>query len=271
MKLLHFLALGSLALCQATLAEPEWKKELTSSEPGPCSKLPPCTLGMQISWKGMLDAGRLRIEFDPADAVKPGVFAVRSSAASTGPATLLFPYQSHFWSELDPASLKPRFFHAVETDHREKVTTTVRHFADRVETLEITEALHKKASPERSERVFHHGPVFDIFSAMLHVRGQKLEDGDAITLVIQPFDNPYLLRVKVLGREVHRDRKTIKLSMGMRKIDRETLNLRPYKKMKGDATLWLSDDENRIPVELRAAVFIGDIRAVLTDFRTAWN
>jgi hypothetical protein len=37
--------------------------------------------------------------------------------------------------------------------------------------------------------------------------------------------------------------------------------------MKRAATLWLSDDEHRVPVELRAAVFIGDVRAVLTDFR----
>jgi hypothetical protein len=256
-----------LAVCQIAIAEPEWKNELTSHEHGAWPKLHPCTLDMQVSWKGMMNAGRLCIEFAPKDAGKPGLFVVRSSAASTGPASVLFPYQSQFWSELDPASLKPRFFHAVETDHREKVTTTARHFADRVETVEITEALHKKTAPERSERVFHHGPVFDIFSSMLHVRSQKLDDGDTITLIIQPFDNPYLLRVKVLGREIHNDRKTIRLSVGMRKIDRKTLELRPYKKMKRDATLWLSDDADRIPVELRAAVFIGDIRAVLTDLR----
>jgi hypothetical protein len=29
------------------------------------------------------------------------------------------------------------------------------------------------------------------------------------------------------------------------------------------ATLWLSDDADRVIVELRAAVFIGDVRAVL--------
>jgi hypothetical protein len=256
-----------VAVCQIAIAEPAWKNELTSPTPGAWSKLPSCTLEMQVSWKGMLDAGKLRIEFAPEDAVKPEVFTVRSSAASTGPAALLFPYQSHFWSELEPASLKPRFFHAVETDHREKVTTSARHFADRVETVEITEALHKMTAPVRSARVIHHAPVFDIFSAMLHVRSQKLDDGDVITLVIQPFDNPYLLRVKVLDREIHRDRKTIRLSVGMRKIDRNTFELRPYKKMKRDATLWLSNDQDRIPVELRAAVFIGDVRAILTGFR----
>ena len=66
---------------------------------------------------------------------------------------------------------------------------------------------------------------------------------------------------------MHNDRKTIRLSVGMQKIDRKTLELRPYKKMKRDAMLWLSDDDDRIPVELRAAVFIGDVRAVLTGFR----
>lgn len=267
MKHYRFPALVAFAACHLAAAEPTWKNELTSSEPGEWPALPHNSLDMQVSWKGMLEAGRLKIEFAPRDAAKPGTFVVRSTAASNGPAALLFPYQSHFWSELDSVSLKPRYFHAVETDRRETVTTTVRHFADRVEAVEITQPLHKAAASERAEHVFRQTPVFDIFSAMLHVRSRKLEDGDNITLLIQPFDNPYLLRVKVVGREIHNDRKTIKLSVGMRKIDRKTLELRPYKKLKRDATLWLSDDEDRIPVELRAAVFIGDVRAVLADFR----
>lgn len=267
MKSALSLALVTLAAIHLAAAEPAWKNELSPPAPGPWPALPPCALDFQMSWKGMLDAGRLRIEFAPKDAAKRGSLVVRSSAASTGPAAVLFPYQSHFWSELNPASLRPKFFHAVETNRSETVTTTTRHFADRVEAVEITKALHEKSDPKRSERVFHHRPVFDIFSAMLHVRSCKLETGDRITLVIQPFNSPYLLRVKVLGREIHNERKTIRLSVGMRKIDRKTLELRPYKKLKRDATLWLSDDKDRIPLELRAAVFIGDIRAVLTDFR----
>ena len=110
-------------------------------------------------------------------------------------------------------------------------------------------------------------PLPGYASAMLHVRSQKLDDGDQITLVVHPFGTPYLLRVKVLGHENHLDRKAIKLSVGMRKIDRKSLDLLPYKKMRSDATLWLSDDADRIPVELRADVFIGDIRATLTGFQ----
>jgi hypothetical protein len=245
-------------------AAPAWERELTAAKPGPWPAIAPCTLEYQVSWKGMLDAGRLRMEFAPKDTKKPGLLVVRSTAKSTGAASALFPYQSHFWSEIDPATLRPRFFHAVETDRRETVTTRVRHLPGRVMAAEIIKPLGKGPVVER-EHEFRFSPLYDIFSAMLHVRSQKLAPGDRVTLAIHPFDNPYLLRVTVVGREIHRDRKTIRLSVDMRKIDRETLDLRPYKKMKRAATLWLSDDAQRVPVELRAAVFIGDVRAVLTD------
>jgi hypothetical protein len=265
MRVLVLLLLAVSAL-SALSAAPAWQRELTAAKPGPWPAIAPCALDYQVSWKGMLDSGRLHMEFAPKDVRKPGLLIVRSNAKSTGAAAALFPHQSHFWSEIDPATLRPRFFHGVETGRGETVTTTVRHRAGRVESHEKTQPAGKGAPEERTQ-VFRFSPIYDIFSAMLHVRSQKLAPGDRITLAIHPFDNPYLLRVTVAGREIHRGRKTIRLSVEMRKIDRETLELRPYKKMKRAATLWLSDDAHRVPVELRAAVFIGDVRAVLTDFR----
>jgi hypothetical protein len=246
--------------------EPAWKKNLSSPDPGSYQTISPCVIDLQVTWNGMIDSGKLRIEFAPKDAKKSDVYIVRSSASSLGPAAVLFPYQCDFWSELDPTSLKPKLFHAVETDNSETSTSDTRHFNDRVEYQENTKPLDGRP-PTRKERVFKFNPVFDIFSAMLHVRSQKLEPGDLITLVVHPSGSPYLLNVKVIARELHLDRKTIRLSVGLRKINRKTLELAPYKKMKKDATLWLSDDAERIPVELRAAVFIGDIRATLTGYQ----
>jgi hypothetical protein len=263
---MQFTRLLAFCLYAQCAAAPAWEKQLTAPAPGPWPAIAPSALDFEVSWKGMLDSGRLRIEFAPNDAHKPGLLIVRSSAASRGPASALFPYRSNFWSEIHAASLKPHFFHAVETDRRETVTSTTRHFRDRVESVEITEPLGK-GETQRNERVFKFSPVFDIFSAMLHVRSRTLATGERITLVVHPFDNPYLLNVRVVGREIHRERMTIRLGVAMQKIDRDTLELRPYKKMQREATLWLSDDEDRVPVELRAAVFIGDVRAVLTDFR----
>ena len=263
---LRILMLLWLACSRLAMAEPAWKNELTSPAPGSFPPIPPCVLDLQVSWNGLLNSGKLRMECAPKEAHKPGVYVVRSSAASTGPAAVLFPYQSNFWSELNPTSFKPRIFNAVETDSKDTTTSTTRHFADRVEYQETNKNLDTGKETHK-ERVLQFAPVFDIFSAMLLVRSRKLEDGDTLSLVVQPFGAPYLLRVKVQQHEVHLKRNTIRLSVGMRKIDRKSLELLPYKKMKTDATLWLSDDADRIPVEMRAAIFIGDIRATLTGYQ----
>jgi hypothetical protein len=259
-------ALAVLLTVASAAAQPQWSKELTSAKPAVWPAIKPSVLDYDVSWKGLLGAGALNIEFAPKDANKPGVMVVRSSAASKGAAKALFTYRSHFWSEVLPSTLRPRYFHAVETDHREKITTTLRYLPNLVEYDETSEPL-KKAKPAREQGVFRFEPVYDIFSAMLFVRGQRLAPGDNIALVVQPFKTPYLVRVRVLAREQHNDRPAIRLSVAMRKIDRDTLELRPYRKMRRDATMWLSDDADRIPLELRAAVFIGDVRAVLTNHR----
>ncbi|HSP43876.1 MAG TPA: DUF3108 domain-containing protein [Luteolibacter sp.] len=265
----RFTVLLSLAMAAGLVADPAWRKELTTPAPGalPAVRtIAPSVLDFEVSWKGLLDAGKLRIEFAPKDADKPGMLVVRSNAASTGAASALFPYRSHFWSEVHPATLRPRFFHAVETDRREKITTTVHYRPRQVEFDENSEFLKKKESA-RKQGVFRFEPVYDIFSALLFVRAQKLAPGDRVTLVVQPFKTPYLVRVRVIARERHMDRPAIRLAVAMQKIDRDTLELRPYRKMRREAGLWLSDDADRVPLELRAAVFIGDVRAVLANFR----
>ncbi len=60
-------------------------------------------------------------------------------------------------------------------------------------------------------------------------------------------------------------RDALRMSFAMTKIDRNTHSLGSYKKLKKPVTLWLSDDADRVPLELRASVFIGDVRAVLTS------
>ncbi len=265
MALRHFVFVSFL-LIPFLHAVPAWQAELTSSAPGTFAKLGPTVLELQVSWNGTIQAGTVRMEFAPPDIRKAGTYVIRSSAASQGAAAVIFPYQTNFWSEIAPTSLRPRFFHASETDDKENVHTYVRHFPNRVESQELNKNL-KTGKTKQTDRVFAFSPVFDIFSAMLHVRSQKLDTGDQITLAIHPFDTPYLLRVKVNGREVHNGRNAIRLTVGMHKIDRKTLELLPYKKLKRDATLWLSDDADRIPIEFRAAAFIGDFRATLTAHR----
>lgn len=256
-----FLGINSIAV-----AVPAWQRQLTATAPELISTPPPSRVEMQVSWNGMIDSGKIRIDFAPPDAKKPDSYIVRFSSSSTGAAAVIFPYQGDFWSEIDPRTFRPKFFHAVEVDKRERKTTTVRHLQNRVESLESTKAFKSEILTHKRS-AFKFQPVYDIFSAMLVIRSQRLNTGDDLLLALHPFNNPYLLQVNVMGREIHQGRKAIRLIIGMQKIDRDSMKLRPYRKLKRDITLWISDDEHRIPIEFRASAFIGDIRATLTDHR----
>ncbi len=266
MKRSALTTLALLAAAATAMAAPAWKAELTPSAPGKHPRLAPTSLTYEMSWKGMVSAGELQMHFDPPEARKAGVTTVAASARGKGAASAFFSSRYSFHSELDGKSLRPRHFQATEADSKETSTTTLRFLPDRVESRETTRT-HRTGQVETKDKSFGFTPVHDIFSAMLHVRSQPLAPGDRVVTVIQPGDTPYLLRVRCHGREVHAGIPALRLSVGMQKIDRDTLALKPYKKLKKDATLWLSDDAERIPLELRAAVFIGDVRAVLTHHR----
>jgi hypothetical protein len=264
--LLPGLAAATIAVLTANAAAPAWQAELSPSALGKHPRLSPVALDFQLSWKGALNSGVVTLEFGPRNANKPGAFVVKSSAESQGLAATLFPYEHQFWSELQQDTLRPRLFYAVETDAKETTTTTNRYLADKVDSTE-TNKLHKNGQTSTTRQPFAFAPAHDLFSAMLFVRSQALAAGDKLALVVMPFKTPYLLRVQVLGREAHLDQPAIKLSVAMQKIDRTTLELKPYKKLNRNATFWLTDDADRIPLELRADVFIGDVRATLTGKR----
>lgn len=261
------LVLGVFALASfASMiqAEPAWIADLNSPRAGKHPAIQPTTLEYTLSWKGTINAGTLRMEFDPRGAKKPGRHVIKSTAKSTGAAAKLYPYSHHFWAEVERSTIKPVYFQGTETDRRETLTSMVRYFPDRVESHE-REVARKGGGTRTQDVTFHHRDVHNLFSAMLHIRSQDLHAGQKITILCQPFDNPYLIDVLSHGVEPHNGRSTIRCTVSMRKINRNTLELQEYKKLRRPATLWLSNDADRVIVELRAAVFIGDVRATLIN------
>ena len=91
-----------------------------------------------------------------------------------------------------------------------------------------------------------------------------MKPGQEAVFVVMPFRSPYLCRVKHLGNEVIASRRANKYDLKLQKIDRKTLELKNYDKVKS-LILWISDDAERLPLEFRSKVFIGDVRAVLTS------
>ena len=255
----------ALLLALTLSAAADWTAEVTPATLGPQPKLVPQEFVYRLSWKGMVDAGKLTFTFGKPDPKFPSDYVTRVSGGSSGFASKLYHSKVSFVSRLDPATLKPRVSVGVQ-DEGDEVNSTRSTWAGTLVTSEQTITLAKNGKSATQTTEFRFTPLHDIVSAMLHVRSQKLDDGDTLVMPLMPFNKPYLMRIQVLGREKFDNRDTIKLSVALQKIDPATKELLPYKKLKS-ATLWLSDDANRIPVELRSEVFIGDVRMTLAEAR----
>jgi hypothetical protein len=110
--------------------------------------------------------------------------------------------------------------------------------------------------------------VLDVLSGLYYLRHQRLEVGK--TVVLHLFDsNRYAeTTVEVLRRE------HVSLP-GFREVD--ALVIHPLIKTDcifrraGDMLIWLSDDENRVPVILETSVHLGRVRAELVSAEGDWD
>lgn len=103
--------------------------------------------------------------------------------------------------------------------------------------------------------------VQDILSSLYYVRMMELEVGEPVYIDNHADGKNYPLRINVLRRE------RISVPAG----DFDTIVVEPVMRTaglfshKGRLTVWLTDDERRIPVLMKSKVMIGSIAAVLTD------
>ncbi len=114
-------------------------------------------------------------------------------------------------------------------------------------------------------------PVRDIVSAMLLIRSQVLNNGDKIGVVAFPGDAPFLVEVTVAKREriniAGELRKAIKLNFQIQRIDvKNKGRLAPHGKFRS-GSVWISDDENRIPLRAEVNIFIGYVFGELASLR----
>lgn len=256
--LLSAIAISTLTVCAD---EPSWASQLSSPQPGSHAALSPMKLEYSLSWKGQVQAGQVTFTFGGKGSTAEVMHAT-CSGGSQGMAAKLFPYTFSMTGQVQKSSLAPLMMHCDETDKEETLVTTVNYKPGMVSVKEISRP-HATGKDTTTTKSFAYTPVFDAFSSMLLIRSHALEQGDTICQVIHPFKSPYLAKITVLGREKINGKDAIKLNIDLTKIDKN-LNLKPYKKMK-TATLWISDDQDRIPLEMRVAAFIGDVRMTLTN------
>lgn len=247
-----------------------WIDDLTSGPPGEHADLKPVTVEFNLSWNNVLNAGELEFTLDrKTDAkIDPGeIYVGTAEGRSSGLARVLWPYDVEAKALVDSGSLRPHLFELSETERGKSVNYLLDFQPGRV--VSDTTVLPKKKSEEAETRrkVYRYDPLHDVLSLALYVRSFDLAEGDTVSALVSPFNRPYHVEFEMAGKEKRKIRRekydTIKFDIVIRKVNSDK-TLQAYDKMK-EATIWFTDDEYRLPMEVHADIFVGFVSARMTE------
>ncbi len=265
---------GITAACLATGAEektppsPEdlaWVDEITHLPPGIHRNLRPVKIEFGLSWNNVLNAGELSVIMRDAPEPDDSHWIGRAEGRSNGLARALWPYDVEAESRFDPDSLRPSIFQLVETERDQSYRYRLEFDPRKVRTSTLVVPKEGESTVELAPKqsTYRYEHVQDILSTALYLRSHQLEAGDRVKLIVSPFNRPYYAEFESMGAEVRKVKgekfDTTRLEVTIRKINFDR-TLQDYDKMK-KATIWLSDDEYRLPVEIQADIFVGFVSA----------
>jgi hypothetical protein len=250
------LLLGAAA---AGLAAPAWQAGVTRDAPGNFPELRPLRATYNFGWSGLTAATAEAHFFKGSD----NRLQLEGAGHTVGLARALWRYDVNFRASTDAATLRP-----IETTQdelvRSKKTTTHLTFTNAAVTRSRTDG---NAPAKKKDFAFPN--LFDLSSAMLYLRSQPLKEHAAYRVVVYPTTSAYLATITVSGREKINVRagnyNAIKMDLQLSKVGKG-LGLEPHKKFR-KATIWISDDPDRLVLRIEAQIFVGTIFAELQSVK----
>lgn len=244
--------------------KPAWMETITRLPPGDHADLRPVHLEYTLGWNNRVNAGEFEISVirENQEGAK---FVGHAAGRSTGFARILWPYDFQAQSIIEGDSLRPLTFQLKE---RERSAESDYDILFEPESQVYTTTWRRKdheAKTATARFSFDFGQ--DVLSSAFYLRTQPLSDGDIITMVVTPFNKPYLARFTVEGREKRRIKgkkyDAIRIDATIGKVNGD-LSIKRYEKIK-KTTLWVSNDDYRIPLELQSDISFGFVSACLDD------
>jgi Protein of unknown function (DUF3108) len=237
----------------------DWQSTLTKDPPGQFPPLRPLTAKYTFGWSGFTAATGDVHYFETPD----NRFQLDGTGGTLGFPRFLFKMDVNYSGATDVDSLRPIEVRQTETYRASKIATHLTFRANGVKS----ERVDGNKPAELRDFGFSH--VLDLLSAALYLRSQPLKDRGIYRTVVYPAKNPYLVTITVLGREKMAIRAgsydAIKLDVKLQRVGKD-LQLEPYRKFRR-ASLWVSDDNDRLLLRVEAQIFVGTIFAELQSVR----
>jgi hypothetical protein len=260
----HCLAilLGVLTL---TASGADWQKTLSPYQPGTFAPLRPLEAQYTFGWSALTAAqATFQLTRAPGD-----LYRVSLQTKTIGAVRPLWPMNADHSATTRAASFLPVLMLQKEV-YRKQTRNTRLEFTP--ESVSRTRETIEGGKRNKETKVFKFPQLLDLHSALHYIRSQPLRTGDVQKLVVYPSTSPYLAQVKVLGRErlkvAGKTYSAIKSDLKLWRIDDDDLELKPHTKFKR-ATVWISDDSDRILLRIEAEIMVGSVWAELEKVQFA--
>ena len=239
-----------------------WQSILTKDPPGTFPELRPLRATYHFGWAGFTAATGEVYFAKPSESR----FQLDGTGRTTGLVRALWRLDVNYHALADAETLRPVETRQTESYRSKKITTHLT-FTGKGVTSARTEG--RTGSERAKTREFSFPNLFDLHSALLYLRSQPLGDGSVHRIVVYPATSAYLATVTVISREKISVRagtyNAIKVDLQLHRLGKN-LELEPHRKFRR-ATIWVSDDSDRLFLRTEAQIFVGTVFAELQSVR----
>lgn len=215
----------------------------------------------RVSYSGFLTAGYATLQVNNAILNGKEVHHIKGYGKNTGLSRIFFKVEDIYETYMDKQKDIPyRFIRDInEGGHTRDIVVDFDHNKNLA-------LVHDRKRNTKNTHPFPDG-VQDMLSTFYylrnHVESKNLKPGDYTDVDMFYGDESFKFRLKFLRKEV------LKTKFGRV----QTLVFRPYVesgrvfKEKESLTVWISDDDNKIPLRIVADLAVGSIRAELDEYK----
>jgi hypothetical protein len=238
----------------------DWSSTLTRDSRGNFPDLRPGHATYVYGWSG-ITAGTSDVSFRHGE---QQTFVLEGKGRTVGLARILWRFDLSYRSVVNAQTLRPLEAHQVETARGKRIETNLKFSNEGVDSRRLE---GNRATPAVKDFAFEN--LYDLQSVFLYLRSQPLRDHSVYRVVVYPANSAYVATVTVLGRERLRARSgnynAIKMDLKLQRVNKKN-ELEAHRKFKR-ATIWLSDDNDRVLLRIESQIFVGTVTAELQSIR----
>ena len=234
----------------------DWASTLTRDPRGNFPDPRPCHATYVYGWSG-ITAATSDAHFYRDEQQR---FILEGKARTVGLARVLWKFDLSYRSVVNAQTLRPLETHQIETARGKRIETNLKFT-----NTGVSGSRTEPNRPAPTVKDFAQENLYDLHSVFLYLRSQPLRDRSIYRVAVYPANSAYLATLTVLGREHLHVRSgnynAIKMDLKLQRVNKKN-ELEPHRKFKR-ATIWISDDNDRVLLRIESQIFVGTVTAEL--------